>query len=68
MLVVIKNYFYLYLISKKPFKGKIRDNLYSSVAVSTCDGIRGVVFDGDETFYLEQEKNKFGLYEHFLIE
>lgn len=41
----------------------------SSVAISTCDGnIRGVVFDGDETYYLEHEKNELGLYDHFLIE
>ncbi|XP_058455265.1 uncharacterized protein LOC131432768 isoform X2 [Malaya genurostris] len=35
------------------YRGKIRDVPESSVALSTCRGIRGVVFDGHETYYIE---------------
>lgn len=34
-------------------QGNIRGNDKSRVALSTCDGINGVVFDGAETFYIQ---------------
>jgi Reprolysin family propeptide len=48
------------------FQGKIRNNSQSSVALSTCDGVRGVVFDGHDTFYIENETNG-PQGKHFLI-
>lgn len=47
-------------------QGKIRHNPHSSVALSTCDGIRGVVFDGHDTYYIENELNGPDR-KHFLI-
>lgn len=44
-----------WLTSTYRLQGKIRNNPLSSVALSTCDGIRGVVFDGLETYYIENE-------------
>ncbi|KAG5679982.1 hypothetical protein PVAND_009517 [Polypedilum vanderplanki] len=37
------------------YQGKIRDKPQSTVALSTCNGIRGVVFDGHDTYYIENE-------------
>lgn len=37
------------------YRGKIRDKPESSVALSTCHGVRGVVFDGHETYYIESD-------------
>lgn len=37
------------------FQGKIRDKPESSVALSTCHGVRGVVYDGHETYYIESD-------------
>lgn len=39
------------------YKGTVRGNDQSRVALSTCNGVRGVIFDGDETFYLETKPN-----------
>jgi hypothetical protein len=38
----------------KIFQGKIRGNSESMVAISTCHGIRGVLFDGKKSFYIDQ--------------
>ncbi|XP_021693630.1 uncharacterized protein LOC5576567 isoform X1 [Aedes aegypti] len=37
------------------YRGKIRNNPESSVALSTCRGVRGVVYDGHETYYIESD-------------
>ncbi|XP_053681615.1 uncharacterized protein LOC128732388 [Sabethes cyaneus] len=37
------------------YRGKIRGVPESSVALSTCNGVRGVVFDGTETYYIESD-------------
>lgn len=40
------------------FQGKIRGIEDSTAAISTCDNaINGVVFDGEETFYLHATSN-----------
>ncbi|XP_058837035.1 uncharacterized protein LOC131693324 [Topomyia yanbarensis] len=43
------------------YRGKIRDVPESSVAVSTCRGVRGVVFDGHEMYYIESDARTDGL-------
>ncbi|CAG9804945.1 unnamed protein product [Chironomus riparius] len=48
------------------YQGKIRHKPESSVALSTCNGIRGVVFDGRDTYYIENEPNGPDR-KHFLI-
>lgn len=54
-------------------QGHIRGNGDSTAAVSTCDGaIIGVVFDGEETFYLHATNSNGSLVaettnDHFLV-
>ncbi|XP_037026148.1 disintegrin and metalloproteinase domain-containing protein 12 isoform X2 [Bradysia coprophila] len=48
------------------YKGTIRNNVESHVAISTCDGIKGVIFDGDETYYIDTKHNGNISDEHFL--
>ncbi|XP_038106016.1 uncharacterized protein LOC6045606 [Culex quinquefasciatus] len=43
------------------YRGVIRDVPESSVALSTCHGIRGVVFDGHDTYYIESDVKAEGL-------
>ncbi|XP_052863728.1 uncharacterized protein LOC128270370 [Anopheles cruzii] len=35
------------------YRGKIRGKADSSAAISTCEGIRGIIMDRDETYYVE---------------
>ncbi|CRK98583.1 CLUMA_CG011979, isoform A [Clunio marinus] len=49
------------------YQGKIRHNQHSTVAISTCNGIRGVVFDGYDTYYIENDSNGSDR-KHFLIQ
>lgn len=58
--------FQSFFLTKWNSQGKIRNNSQSSVALSTCDGIRGVLFDGRETYYIENEPNG-PQRKHFLI-
>ncbi|XP_059609961.1 disintegrin and metalloproteinase domain-containing protein 12 [Phlebotomus argentipes] len=48
------------------YLGRIRGNRKSRAAISTCDGIRGVIFDGEETFYVESTPNSQLHSDHFL--
>jgi Reprolysin family propeptide len=48
------------------YQGTIRGNPNSQVAVSTCKGIRGVIHDGTETFYIETGANEMLNADHFL--
>ncbi|XP_055586940.1 disintegrin and metalloproteinase domain-containing protein 12 [Uranotaenia lowii] len=43
------------------YRGTIRDIEESSVALSTCNGIRGVIFDGRETYYIENDGTRHGV-------
>lgn len=47
-------------------QGQIRNNSQSLVALSTCDGIRGFISDGVETFYIENNRNNQNR-KHYLI-
>uniref|UniRef100_A0A336MLR0 CSON003023 protein n=1 Tax=Culicoides sonorensis TaxID=179676 RepID=A0A336MLR0_CULSO len=49
------------------YQGKIRHNPNSHAAISTCNGVRGVVFDGDETYYIENVSDGVIDSEHFLF-
>lgn len=54
------------------YRGKIRNNPESSVALSTCRGVRGVVYDGQETYYIESDvpvegdSNSIDLADHYI--
>uniref|UniRef100_A0A7G3ACA6 Putative adam metalloprotease n=1 Tax=Lutzomyia longipalpis TaxID=7200 RepID=A0A7G3ACA6_LUTLO len=48
------------------YVGRIRGNKDSRAAISTCDGIRGVIFDGQETFYIESRTDSQLHSDHFL--
>jgi len=46
----------------------VRGNSDSIVALSTCNGaIRGVVFDGIDTYYIENKLDRQQQPQHFLI-
>ncbi|KAJ6640238.1 Disintegrin and metalloproteinase domain-containing protein 12 [Pseudolycoriella hygida] len=49
------------------YEGKIRNNSDSYVAISTCSGIKGVVFDGHDTFYIEKKLRESTSNEYFLF-
>lgn len=36
------------------YGGKVRDKPNSWVAISTCDGLTGVIYDGEEMHYIEK--------------
>ncbi|GAB0096482.1 uncharacterized protein DMENIID0001_120060 [Sergentomyia squamirostris] len=45
--------------------GKIRGKVNSRAAISTCEGVKGVIFDGEETFFVESSSDQLDS-EHFL--
>lgn len=46
------------------YGGKIRNKPNSWVAISTCDGLSGVIFDGHDMHYIEKHKETHFLYKH----
>lgn len=48
------------------YGGKVRDRPDSWVAISTCDGISGVIFDGVEMHYIEKLTTESEEFNHIL--
>lgn len=46
------------------YGGKVRNKPNSWLALSTCDGLSGVIFDGKEMHYVEKMGNEHVLYKH----
>lgn len=57
--------FIFYLIFLK--QGQIRNNPRSKIAVSTCDGIKGFVYDVNETYSIEPNENGTLQDSHYLF-
>lgn len=64
-LVLLLFQFYMFIVFV--FQGKIRDKPDSYVALSTCNGIKGMVVDGNETYYIQPSDNDVLQDDHFIF-